>query len=163
AKRRGVGRRTARDRTSSRGKRFAQWQSDACLFRDHRCVGGREGNCFAILGGQRSIARWIHCCDLRRTEAAALLGPAPRRSALRKNRHLARAKGKVATLMDTNFIATCLWLLIRYQFRVRTHCAAIPLSKNSARKSSREVHFTKQREFGDRRIPLGVREFCFHA
>ena len=53
---------------------------------------GEEGHCFAILGGQRSIARWIHCCDLRRIKAAPLLGPAPRRSALRKNRRLLRAK-----------------------------------------------------------------------
>ena len=40
-------------------KDSTQWQSDACLFRDHRCLGGREGHCFAILGGQRSIARRI--------------------------------------------------------------------------------------------------------
>src|SRR5262249_31175198 len=104
ATRRGVGRRTARDRTSSRGKRFAQWQSDACLFRDHRCVGGREGHCFAILGGQRSIARWIHCCDLWRIKATPLLGPAPRRSALREDRRLVSAKRgeQVNAAMDPN-------------------------------------------------------------
>ena len=59
AKRRGVARRAARDRTSSGGKRFNRWQSDACLFRYYRCLGGREGHCFAIPGGQRPITRRI--------------------------------------------------------------------------------------------------------
>src|SRR5207237_8917045 len=69
---------------------------DAWLVRDDRCLGRREGHCFAILGGQRPITRRMVRCDLRRIKAAPLLGPAPRRSALRENRGLSRTKGSGA-------------------------------------------------------------------
>ena len=110
AKRRGVAGRAARDRTSSRGKRFHQWQSDACLFRDHRCLGGREGPALQYLAANGQSARRILHCDLRRIKVVALLGPAPRRSALRKNRRLARAEisctaSKVAGFCDAYFVS----------------------------------------------------------
>ena len=60
-----------------------------------RCLGGREGPSCAVLGGQRPISRRILRCDLRRIKVIALLGPAPRRSALRENRRLARAEKTV--------------------------------------------------------------------
>ena len=38
-------------------KKIQPMESDACLFRDDRCLGGGEGHCFTVFGGERPITR----------------------------------------------------------------------------------------------------------
>jgi hypothetical protein len=56
---------------------------------------GEKDTALQYLEPQRPITRRTLHCDLRRIKAAALLGPAPRRSALRKNRRLVSAEKTV--------------------------------------------------------------------
>src|SRR5205823_14969432 len=60
-------------------------------FRHHRRVGGRKRSRARIPEQGRATPRLRHH-HLRPTQAHALLGPAPRRSALRKNCSIARAE-----------------------------------------------------------------------
>ena len=64
-------------------------------FAHHRSVGRREGACLAATGNWTACSHRIAHAELRRIKAAALLGPAPRRSALRENRRLASAERNV--------------------------------------------------------------------
>src|SRR5439155_12390489 len=89
AERGSAARRPARSRASSRGKRCNQWRRYDQIFGDDRRVGWR----------QRSRLRTACCRDpspephhLWSTEAAAILGSAAWRPALRKNRRLSRDK-----------------------------------------------------------------------
>ena len=63
----------------------------ASIFRDHGSVGGRQGACLAATGSWTACSRRSADAELRRLKTTPLLGPAPRRSALRKNRSITRA------------------------------------------------------------------------
>ncbi len=93
AERPGVGRRPSSDRAHTAGKRCHQRQSRPSIFRHHSSVGGRQGACLAATGSWTACSRRIIDAELRRLKTAPGLGPAPRRSALRKNRRVSRPKG----------------------------------------------------------------------
>ena len=97
AERPGLGRRPSSDRAHAAGKRCHQRQPRPSIFRHHGSVGGRQGACLAATGSWTACSQRIAHAELRRLETAPLLGPAPRRSALRKNRRLARAEGREVT------------------------------------------------------------------
>ena len=61
-------------------------------FAHHGSVGGRQGACFAATGSWTACSRRIANAELRRLKTVPGLGLAPRRSALRKNRRLARTE-----------------------------------------------------------------------
>ena len=73
-------------------KDVIQRQPRPSIFRHHSSVGGREGACLAATGSWTACSRRIAHAELRRLKTAPGLGPAPRRSALRKNRRLVRAE-----------------------------------------------------------------------
>jgi hypothetical protein len=100
AQRGSLGGRTARHRTSSRGKGCHQWQSHLSIFRDHGGMGGRQGVSFAAAGNWTACSRRFTRAELRRPKTDALLGPAPRRSALRENRSVASAQTIERKLSD---------------------------------------------------------------
>src|SRR5439155_4155681 len=62
------------------------------IFRHYSSVGGREGACLAATGSWTRCSLRIAHAELRRLKTVPGLGSAPRRSALRKNRRLARAE-----------------------------------------------------------------------
>ena len=64
----------------------------ASIFRHHGSVGGREGACLAATGSWTACSRRIAHAELRRLKTAPVLGPAPRRSALRENRRFVSAE-----------------------------------------------------------------------
>src|SRR5206468_12783236 len=88
----GLGRRPSSDRTHALGKRCQHQQPRPSIFRHHGSVGGREGARLAPTGSWTARSRLIAHAELRCLETVPDLGPAPRRSALRKNRRLARAE-----------------------------------------------------------------------
>jgi len=55
-------------------------------------MGGRQGASLAAIGNWTACSRRFADVQLRLTKTAALLGPAPGRSALRENRRLPRAQ-----------------------------------------------------------------------
>src|SRR5438128_1267546 len=61
------------------------------IFRHHGSLGGREGACLAATGSWTACSRRIVHAKLRRLKTAPGLGPAPPRSALRKNRSITRS------------------------------------------------------------------------
>ena len=73
-------------------KDVTQRQPRPSIFRHHGSVGGRQGACLAATGSWTACSRRIAHAELRRLKTAPVLGPAPRRSALRKNRSVARAE-----------------------------------------------------------------------
>ena len=73
-------------------KDVIQRQPRPSIFRDHGSVGGRQGACLAATGSWTACSRRIAHAELRRLKTVPGLGPAPRRSALRKNRRVARAE-----------------------------------------------------------------------
>src|SRR5438552_8559181 len=97
AERPGLGRRPAGDRAHAAGKRCHQRQSRPSVFRHHSSVGGREGACLAATGSWTACSLRIVHAELRRTKTVPGLGPAPRRSALRKNRRVPRAERVITT------------------------------------------------------------------
>src|SRR5206468_10751427 len=60
---------------------------------DHRGLGRRERPCLAATGTRTARSRRLDRAELRHAKAASVLGPAARRSALRKNRRLVSAEG----------------------------------------------------------------------
>ena len=80
------------DRAHAAGKRCHQRQPRPSIFRHYGILGGREGSCLAATGSWTACSRRIANAELRRLKTALFLGSAPRRSALRKNRHFARAE-----------------------------------------------------------------------
>src|SRR4029077_7607839 len=88
----GLGRRPSSDRAHAVGKGRRQWKLCQSILRDHGGVGGRREVSLAATGDWTACSRRISGAELWRTKAAALLGPAPRRSALRKNRQFARTE-----------------------------------------------------------------------
>src|SRR5439155_20066938 len=96
AERPGVGRRPSGDRADAAGKRCQQRKSRSSIFRHHSSVGGRQGACLAATGSWAASSRRRAHAELRCLKTAPLLGLAPRRSALRENRRLARAEMIVA-------------------------------------------------------------------
>src|SRR5205814_8839481 len=63
-------------------------------------VGRRQGLCLAATGSWPPCSRRLADAELRRLKAASLLGPASGRSALRKNRRVARSTANtIATRM----------------------------------------------------------------
>src|SRR5439155_4193185 len=88
----GLGRRPAGDRAHAAGKRCHQRQSRPSVFRHYSSVGGREGACLAATVSWTARSLRIAHAELRRLKTVPGLGPAPRRSALRKNRRVARAE-----------------------------------------------------------------------
>ena len=67
------------------GKGFHQWPENADLFRHHSSLGRREGFGVTTIGHCRSNSWGISHRHLRFAKIAALVGSAPRRSALREN------------------------------------------------------------------------------
>src|SRR6266567_6047871 len=55
-------------------------------------MGGRKGVSLAATGNGTACSHGVAGAELRRTKTAALLGPAPRRPALRANRRLVSAE-----------------------------------------------------------------------
>src|SRR4030095_755488 len=84
--------RTAGDRAHARGKGRHQRQSRPSILRHYGSVGGREGACFAATGSWTACSRRSTHAELRRLKTTPLMGPAPRRSALRANRRLVSAE-----------------------------------------------------------------------
>src|SRR5439155_4225329 len=84
----GFGSRPPGDCAYADGKRRQHRQSRHSIFCHHLGVGGRQGACIAATGNGTACSRRIAPAELRRPKTAALLGPAPRRSALRENRRL---------------------------------------------------------------------------
>ncbi len=82
-------------------KDVSQRQSRPSIFRHHGSVGGRQGACLAATGSWAACSRRIADAELRRLKTAPLLGPAPRRSALRENRRLVRAETIEREFSDT--------------------------------------------------------------
>src|SRR4029453_12214463 len=64
----------------------------------------RQRACLAATGSWTACSRRIIRAELRRLKTTPLMGPAPRRSALRENRRLARAE-TIARIFRTNFAA----------------------------------------------------------
>src|SRR4029077_15323155 len=91
----GVGRRPSGDRTYAVGKRCHQRQSRPSVFRYYSSVGGREGAWLAATGNCTACSHRITHAELRCHETVPGLGPAPWRSALRKNRRLVSAEKTV--------------------------------------------------------------------
>src|SRR5206468_12104930 len=87
-----LGRRPPGDRACADGKRRQQRQPRHSIFRHHLSVDGRQGACLAATGSWTACSQRVAPAELRRPKTAALLGPAPRRSALRKNRDVACPK-----------------------------------------------------------------------
>src|SRR5262249_23077671 len=85
--------RTPRYRPAADFKRRAQWTSSERLFRHHRSMGRRERSRYRAVErcrSTRSLRTFVH--SLRIPQDIPLLGPAPRRSALRENRSIASAE-----------------------------------------------------------------------
>src|SRR4029434_4066871 len=95
AERPGVGRRPASDRAHAAGKRCQQRQPRPSVFRHYSSLGGRQGPCLAATGSWTACPRRISDAELRRLKTTPLMGPAPRRSALRANRRVVSAKKTV--------------------------------------------------------------------
>src|SRR5438309_4740536 len=66
-------------------------------------MGGRQGVCLAATGSWPPCSRRLADAELRRLETAPLLGPAPRRSTLRKNRRVACAERECRESKEVNF------------------------------------------------------------
>src|SRR4029453_4141316 len=64
----------------------------------------RQRACLAATGSWTACSRRIIRAELRRLKTTPLMGPAPRRSALREDRRLARAE-TIARIFRTNFAA----------------------------------------------------------
>src|SRR4029453_6138179 len=77
------------------GKRCLQRQPRPSVFRHYSSVGQREGACLTATGNWTACSRRIGDAELWSFKTVPLLGPAPRRSALRKNRRLVSAKKTV--------------------------------------------------------------------
>src|SRR5207248_195210 len=99
----GLGRRPSSDRAHAGGKRCQQRQPRPSVFRHHGSVGGGEGACLAATASWAACSRRITNAELRRPKTAALLGPAPRRSALRANRRVACAERERREFKEVNF------------------------------------------------------------
>ena len=95
AQRPGLGGRPSGDRAHAAGKRHHQWQLRPSIFRHYGSVGGRQGACLAATGSWTACSPSIGNAELRRLKTVPGLGPAPRRSALRKNRRVARAEREI--------------------------------------------------------------------
>src|SRR5205807_3984944 len=80
-----------------------QRQPRPSVFRHHGSVGGREEASLAATESWAACARRITNDELRRLKAASLLGPAPRRSALRANRRVACAERERREFKEVNF------------------------------------------------------------
>jgi len=80
-------------------------KSRPSIFRDNSSVGGREGACLAATGNWAACSPSIAHAELRRPKTAPFLGSAPRRSALRKSRRLARAERRTRTMKIDNFFS----------------------------------------------------------
>ena len=78
-------------------KDVIQRQLRPSIFRHHGSLGGREGACLAATGSRTACSRRIAHAELRCLKTVPLLGSAPRRSAVRKNRRLASAERKLAS------------------------------------------------------------------
>ena len=89
--------RAAFEAARAAGQRPRVGQSCPSIFRYHRGLGRRQGASLAATGNCTACSRPIDHAELRRTKAAALLGSAARRSALRENRRLSRAERELAT------------------------------------------------------------------
>src|SRR4029453_15810286 len=74
------------------GKRCQERQCRPLIFRHHSSVGGRQGACLAATGSWAACSPSIGHAELRRLKTVPSLGPASRRSALRKNRRLVSAE-----------------------------------------------------------------------
>src|SRR5207302_685056 len=85
------------------GKRCQQRQPRPSVFRHHGSVGGGDGACLTATGSWAACSRRITNAELRRPKTAALLGPAPRRSALRANRRVACAERERREFKEVNF------------------------------------------------------------
>src|SRR5207249_2310294 len=72
-------------------------------FRHHGSVGRGEGVCLAATGSWAACSPSITNAELRCLKAASLLGPAPRRSALRANRRVACAERERREFKEVNF------------------------------------------------------------
>src|SRR5262249_2748216 len=92
SQRTGFGRRPSGDRAHAGGKRCRQRQPRPSIFRHHGSLGGRQGASLAATGSRAACPRRTANAELRRLKTAPGLVPAPRRSALRKNRRLPRAE-----------------------------------------------------------------------
>src|SRR5213595_3188290 len=103
AERPGVGRRPSSNRAHAGGKRCQQRQPRPSVFCHYGSVGGRQGVCLTAAGSWAACSRRITNVELRRLKAAPLLGPAPRRSALRKNRRVACAERECREFKEVNF------------------------------------------------------------
>src|SRR5262249_40425085 len=84
--------RTSGYRAHAGGKRCQQRQPRPSVFCHHGSVGGRQGASVAATGNWAACSPRIGDAELRRLETVPALGPASRRSALRKNRRLPRAE-----------------------------------------------------------------------
>src|SRR5207244_4731448 len=91
------------DRAHAGGERCQQRQPRPSVFRHHGSVGGGDGACLTATGSWAACSRRITNAELRCLKAASLLGPAPRRSALRANRRVACAERERREFKEVNF------------------------------------------------------------
>src|SRR5437660_6065688 len=99
----GLGGRPSSNRAHAGGKRCQQRQPRPSVFRHYGSVDRGERACFAATRSWPAGSQRITNAELRRLKAASLLGPAPRRSALRANRRVACAERECRESKEVNF------------------------------------------------------------